>query len=191
MLQPESSYENQQFKSLDLGRQSLQGSVFDHVVFESCHFIESNWQQAQFHDCLFKNCNLSLIQLKGCRLEQVAFKECKIVGLDFYKCEKVFHIAFDKSVLQTCNFADLKLKKTSFAGSKIKEVYFTNTDLSEANFTDTDLIGTVFHQCNLTKADFRHAENYLIDLETNLVKKAQFSLPEAINLLKFFDIVIS
>jgi uncharacterized protein YjbI with pentapeptide repeats len=83
------------------------------------------------------------------------------------------------------------LKGTTFSGSKIREVYFTNTDLSEANFTDTDLMGTVFHQCNLTKSDFRKATSYSIDLQTNTVRKAHFSLPEAIHLLHCFDITIS
>ena len=191
MLNPDSSYEDKIFKSLDLGGKSLKKSVFDDVAFESCHFVESDWSQAQFNGCRLKNCNLSLVNLKGCRLQQVVFEECKIVELDFYKCEKMLHVSFNKSILQTCNFSDLKLKGTSFAGSRIREVYFTNTDLSEANFTDTDLMGTTFHQCNLTKADFRHAKNYCIDLQTNNVKKAQFSFPEAMSLLQSFDIVVS
>ena len=61
----------------------------------------------------------------------------------------------------------------------------------EANLTDTDLLGTTFHQCNLTKSDFRNAKNYMIDLQTNNVKNAQFSLPEAMNLLQSFDIILS
>lgn len=191
MLEAETVYEDEVFKSLDLGGKSLKKSVFDEVTFENCHFVESNWQQAQFNGCRFKNCNLSLIDLTGCRLQQAVFEECKIVGLNFYKCEKILHLSFHKSILQTCNFTDLKLKGTSFAGSKIREVYFTGTDLSEANFTHTDLLGTVFHQCNLTKADFRNAQNYAIDLQTNNAKKAHFSLPEATDLLKCFDITIS
>ncbi len=191
MLHAESTYENKLFKSLDLGGKSLRKSIFEDVVFESCHFVESDWQQTEFSGCRFKNCSLSLINLSGCRLQQVLFEDCKTGGLDFYKCEKMLHVSFSNGILQTCNFTDLKLKKASFAGSKIREVYFTNADLSEANFNDTDLLGTVFHQCNLTKADFRNARNYAIDLQTNNVKKAQFSFPEAMGLLECFDIRIS
>ncbi len=114
-----------------------------------------------------------------------------MVGVDFYKCDKFIHIKFIKSILQTCNFTDLKLKGISFKGSKIREVYFTNTDLQEADFSDADLLGTLFHQCNLTRADFRNAKNYAIDLQANNLKKAKFSFPEAINLLKCLDIEIS
>lgn len=190
MLTPESSYEDKTFSSLDLNGKSLKKSQFEEVFFENCHFIESDWQQAQFTDCRFRNCNLSLVNLKGCRLQQVIFEECKIVGLDFCKCEKFLHVTFRKSILHTCNFTDMKLKGTSFAGSNIREGYFSNTDLSECNFTETDLLGTLFHQCNLTKCDFRQAVNYAIDLRANNGSKAKFSLPEAVNLLKSFDITI-
>ena len=189
MLQPESVYEDKEFKSLSAA--NLKKSTFDNVLFESCQFVGSDWQMTQFAECKFKNCNLSLVNLKGCRLQQVVFEECKIVGLDFYKCEKNLSISFLKSVLQTCNFTDLKLKGTSFFGSKIREVYFTNTDLSLANFMDTDLLGSTFHQCNLEKADFRNAVNYGIDLTCNKVKKARFSLPEAMSLLQFFNLDLS
>jgi fluoroquinolone resistance protein len=189
MLKSDASYEDQTFKSLS--SKSLKKSTFTDIIFESCHFIESDWQQARFIGCRFKNCNLSLVKLHACRLQDIVFEECKIVGLDFFKCEKTLHLSFNKCIMQTCNFTDLKLKGTSFAGSKIKEVYFTHTDLSETNFTDTDLLGTIFHQCNLTKSDFRNAKNYLIDLQTNNAQKAQFSFPEAINLLQSFDITIT
>jgi uncharacterized protein YjbI with pentapeptide repeats len=90
-----------------------------------------------------------------------------------------------------CNFADQKLKGTSFAGSKVKDVHFKNSDLSEVDFRETDLLGTIFHYCNLTKADFRNAINYIIDLHTNTLAKAKFSYPEAMNLLRSYDIEIS
>ena len=82
------------------------------------------------------------------------------------------------------------MKKASLKESKIWNVHFTNTDLYYANFTDTDLLGSRFHRCNLTRADFRDAKNYMVDLSSNIVKKAKFSLPEAVELLKSFDIEI-
>jgi len=44
---------------------------------------------------------------------------------------------------------------------------------------------------NLSKADFREAKNYSIDSQTNTLTKALFLGPEALTLLKFFDIQIS
>lgn len=129
--------------------------------------------------------------MAGCRLQEVCFKECKIVGADFFKCEKnFFSIKATDSFLQYCNFSNLSLKQASFENSALKECHFTDTILTEANFKDSDLSGTVFHNSNLCKANFQGARNYDIDLTANKVKKAKFSLPEALSLLKAFDIEI-
>ena len=81
-------------------------------------------------------------------------------------------------------------KYVFFIGSKLKENYFTNTCLIGADFYDVDLSGTIFHNCDLSKADFSSATQYAIDPQTNKIKKARFSLPEAVGLLRTFDITI-
>ena len=43
---------------------------------------------------------------------------------------------------------------------------------------------------NLSSADFSGAQNYQIDANENTIKKAIFSLPEALSLLSTFDIKI-
>lgn len=82
------------------------------------------------------------------------------------------------------------MKNASFCGSKVKESHFTNTLLNSADFGDVDLSGTVFHNSDLSKADFSRAMNYNVDPMTNKIKKAKFSLPEAVGLLRGFDITI-
>ena len=78
----------------------------------------------------------------------------------------------------------------SFQGSKLSECDFNETLLSEANFKGCDLEGTLFHQCDLKGADFREAVHYSIDPQANLIKKAKFSIPDALSLLKGFDIAL-
>ena len=129
--------------------------------------------------------------MDGCRLQDVYFEDCKIVGVEFFKCERrFFSIKAKSSFLQYCNFADLNMKHASFHGCKLKECFFTDTSLIEADFTDTDLQGTIFHNSDLSKADFCGSKNYEIDLRANKVKKAKFSFPEAIGLLRGFEIEI-
>ena len=82
------------------------------------------------------------------------------------------------------------MKNATFNGSKLKECYFTNTCLTDADFCEVDLSGTIFHNCDLSKADFSSAINYAIDPQTNKIKKAKFSLPEAAGLLRSFEIII-
>lgn len=82
------------------------------------------------------------------------------------------------------------MKNISFKESKVHEAHFNNTKLNGANFENTDLSGTIFHNCDLCKADFSTASRYCIDPQTNKIKKAKFSLPEAVGLLQGFDIII-
>lgn len=82
------------------------------------------------------------------------------------------------------------MKNSSFNGSKLHESHFTNTCLSGAQFLEADLLGTVFHNCDLSKANFSTAIQYAIDPRTNKLKKALFSLPDAVGLLLGFDITI-
>lgn len=185
-------YEEQVIKGVDYKAKNLQRYSFNHVVFEGCDFTQCDLRLAQFSHCKFKSCNLSLANMSGCRLDQVVFEESKLVGVDFYKCEKMFlSLGFKACIMQSCNFSDLKLKSTIFKGSKITDSHFSKNDLSLADFSDSDLLGTNFHQCNLTKANFLGAKNYIIDLDTNVLKKARFAFPEVLNLLKCFDIDIS
>ena len=129
--------------------------------------------------------------LEGCRFQDILFEESKIVGAEFHKCDKTFFsIRLEKSIVMVCNFSELKMKRTSFCGSKVKECYFNDTQLSESDFTKTDLEGTLFHHCDLSKADFRGAVNYSINPQSNVMKKAIFSAPEALALLTFFYIKI-
>ncbi len=70
------------------------------------------------------------------------------------------------------------------------DVDFRETDLAQANFKGTDLADSLFVATDLTEADLSQARNYRIDPSQNIVKKAKFSLPEAMSLLYGLDIVL-
>jgi fluoroquinolone resistance protein len=180
------------FIAQDFSAVSLTGYTFYNCVFERCIFINGMWVDAKFHSCSFKSCNISLVNVKNCLLQDVIFTECKFVGIDFYKVNQIFFsISIIQSNLLNCNFSDLSMKKTSFVGSKLKTCSFKNTQLEGADFSDTDLQDSIFRSCNLSKANFSAAKNYSIDISLNKVKKAQFSYPDCMCLLRYFDIIIN
>lgn len=124
-------------------------------------------------------------------MKKVEFNNCKLVGIDFSKCQKLLvSFNFINSFLQICEFRNLNLKKISFLGSKFKEVQFLNDNLTKVNFANTEFIDTIFNKCDLTKANFVGSKNYLIDPTINIIKKAKFSFPEVLNILKTLDIEI-
>jgi uncharacterized protein YjbI with pentapeptide repeats len=65
-----------------------------------------------------------------------------------------------------------------------------NTNLSEVDFSQSRFKEVYFLDCDLRKADFTDAVGYNINIFTNRVEKAVFSLPEVISLLKPLNIVI-
>ena len=185
------SNEEKIIKSENFSKRNSEGQIFQTCSFISCDFTESILRNTKFCTCVFTNCNLSLPKLDNCRFQDVQFIDCKIVGAEFFKCEKTFFSpSFEKCFLHYCNFSDLNIKNISFKESRIHEGYFNNTILNGANFANADLSGTIFHNCDLCKADFSTASRYHIDPQTNKIKKAKFSLPEAIGLLQSFDIII-
>ncbi len=191
MAEFSSTVEGEVVKSSDFSKKSLEGRLFTSCTFQSCNFSETLLRGAQFASCRFVGCNLSLVKLQGCRFQEAEFIDCKIVGAEFAKCEKTFFSAsFKNCLIHYCNFSDLSMKNATFTGSRVKECHFTNTVLSGADFSGVDLSGTIFHHSDLCKADFSTATQYVIDPQTNKIKKASFSLPEALGLLQGFGVTI-
>jgi uncharacterized protein YjbI with pentapeptide repeats len=193
MLKPikKCSFELQTLKAEDFSDQEFDAPVFLDCVFERCNFTKSRLQKGKITNCIFKNCNLSLVGILGCRLQNVRFLDCKIIGIEFFLCDHTFFsVAFENCIVYGCNFSDLNMKHTSFVKSSLKECHFTNTILAGACFDETNLEGSFFHGCDLSKANFSKALNYMIDPKVNNIEKAKFSLPEAVSLLHGFGIDI-
>jgi uncharacterized protein YjbI with pentapeptide repeats len=134
------------------------------------------------------------VKVPNARFIDTAFKSCKLLGIDWTTAGDTtvsrlfFSVRFNECILNYDVFFGMPLKRTKFIGCEIHEVDFREADLSEAVCTASDFAGSKFRDTNLAKADFRNATNYVIDPTVNVVKKARFSLPEAVSLLKGFDV---
>lgn len=82
----------------------------------------------------------------------------------------------------------MDLRKSLMHNCVAREADFAETNFSEAKLCGTDLTAARFANTNLTKADLRQAKNYSIRPDSNKIKKAKFSLPEAMLLLYGLDI---
>ena len=116
---------------------------------------------------------------------------CKLLGIDFSKCKDfLLSFYFEKTTLDYSTFHKKKIRNTIFKDCAIKEVDFSEADLTASGFLNCDLTRTVFQQTILEKVDFRTANNYSIDLESNRVKNAKFSTFGIIGLLDKYQIII-
>lgn len=171
--------------------ESLSGKFFSGCIFRSCNFSNTDFFETTFEDCEFYECNFSFSGLVHTGFRGVKFHDSKLLSLNFTKCDQfVVDFEFNKCLIQGCGFSDMKLDRVSFINSTISDCDFFNSSLISANFRGSDLGLSNFLNTDLRKANFTNAKNYSISPINNKIEKAVFDLPEAINLLKEFRIVI-
>ncbi len=163
---------------------------FINCTFELIDFSGINLSLSKFIDCTFLKCNLSNLSLKNSTFRDVSFRECKLMGLNWTETQTLSTPNFCKSILDFSVFQSMKLNGAIFSECSLKEIDFYETQLVKANFYKSHLNGTNFSKANLSQADLRSAYDYHIDVKDTTIKKAKFSLPEALDLLRSLDISI-
>ena len=184
-------FEDQQFEKIDFTKTGLKQGEYEYCSFIQCDLSNVDLSEIHFMECEFIGCNLSMVKLLKTGLKTAKFKDCKLLGLHFEQCsEFLFAVEFENCTLNLCSFYKLKLKKTIFTNSSIVEADFAEADLTSAVFDNCDLAKTIFEHTILEKTDFRTSQNYLIDPENNIIKKAKFSYPGVLGLLGKYDIEV-
>jgi uncharacterized protein YjbI with pentapeptide repeats len=185
----EEEYHRKTFEKLSLAEESARGIVFDRCVFRGCEFSSCDFSGSEFSECRFEQCVLSLTKFLNCALKSVTFRNSKLVGIDLTKCSgKFLRLEFFDSLIELCNFSTLPMMRTLFETCTIRDCTFGGTDLTKALFMRCDLAGTIFHGTKLLGTDFTTSRNYAINPVGNAIKGARFALPEAVSLLRAFDI---
>jgi fluoroquinolone resistance protein len=174
-------------------------AVFDGIEFEDCHFRRCRFPSSTFRSCLFVNClfeacDLSLLKVPASRFTSAQFTDCKLIGVDWCEASSLTGLttsmSFQRCVLSYGFFVKLDLTGAQIVECQAHEVDFTGATLQRVSFVKCDLEGAKFLETDLREADFTGAYGYIIDPTRNKVKKARFSLPEAIGLLKAFGVVV-
>ena len=181
-------YCDQTFEALDAKGTKVEGRHFDHCFFHSCRFNEAQLVHCRFVDCQFVNCDLSNAKLTGSAFRSVLFDSCKLLGILWTDAASLHPFCALKSVLDYSSFVGIKLKKCRIESCQVRQADLSGADLSEGFCQGCDFSGSQFLGTNLTKADFRGATHYAISPRDNIVKKARFSLPEAMSLVYGLDI---
>lgn len=100
--------------------------------FINLNWVNKDYQQLTFKNCMISNSNFSSSNLDGLRLEN-----CKI-----YNCN------FEKASIQEGFFEDC--------------VFFDKDSLNGCNFNSADLRRSEFHRCNLSMNHFKRANAFQI-----------------------------
>ncbi|MBJ7449751.1 MAG: pentapeptide repeat-containing protein [Parachlamydiales bacterium] len=184
--------ENQVLTKEDWSKRILKDFEFVDCQFVNCDFTNADFTMATFSNCTMDQCNLSYVKWTTARVMTLTIKSCKCVNNAFYEAiPKFFHLIVEDTLMMTCNFTGMSLIKSKFINCKLMDCFFQEADCKGVTFQGCDLKGSLFFHTNLEKANFKSACNYSISVADNNVKGAQFSYPEAMDLLNGLGIVIS
>lgn len=179
------TFTKENYEGLDIGFQR-----FIDCTFNGCNLSKTTFLECDFQGCTFHNCDMSLMAIRKCSFKKIKLSSSKAIGINWSDAANPFTIECIDSNISYSTFAGKAIKKAVFKGCKVHEVDFTQCNLAEADFSKTDLTDSRFVHCDLSQADFSNAISYNIDLKTNKVKGAIFSMPEAMTLLDSFGIVV-
>ena len=185
-----SEFIGEAFAGGDWSAQEIVGVEFDSCTFRHCVFAKASLSGCRFLDCAFESCDFSLLKVRNARFRDVRFKDCKMIGINWTPIGGALDLAFEHCLLDYSIFTGLDLRRIKLIRCSARETDFSDSNLKEAVCTGTDFQAARFSNTDLSKADLRGADNYQIDPSANRLRKARFSLPEAISLLQGLDIVI-
>jgi fluoroquinolone resistance protein len=183
------------FRDTHLENAELLSSEFHDCVFFHSSFAQSVFRRCRFVNCVFRECDLSLLRVPECRFTSTRFEKCKVMGVnwseaDWPKTGLANPIGFSHCALSHSTFMGLSIPGMEVSDCVALDVDFREADLSRVDFGGTDLSQSLFGKTNLSEADLSRARNYHIDPAQNTLKRARFSLPEAMSLLYSLDIVL-
>ena len=195
LISSHTDYSDQVFNASHLENSQLAASGFYDCTFSHCSFVENIIQGCKFINCVFRECDLSLLQVPESSFSSTRFVDSKVLGVNWAQADWPTTglgkpLEFQQSAISHSTFIGLKLKGIQIKDCVALEVDFREADLSQADFTGTDLSKSLFKDTNLSEADLSRARNYHIDPAQNVLKGTKFSMPEAMALLYSMDIVL-
>jgi fluoroquinolone resistance protein len=187
----EDYYEEESFNDLVQTGGELANIEFINCHFNRCVFTETTIKSCLFRGCVFNGCDLNMIKVPDSVFIETEFKNSKLMAVDWTRAawERVellqagSSLKFSGCALDFSVFIGINLNGVVMEKCMAREVDFSDASLEDANFQGADLEKAVFRNTRLSGANFVGAENYLISAETNMLKGAKFSLPEAMSLL--------
>lgn len=194
LLNQEEFYDTK-FSELKLDALEFRDKRFENCTFIKSSFIETIFHSCKFVECEFKECNLSSTQFKYTSLTDTVFEESKLIGINWTQLKwpninLTSPIKIYQSNISHSSFFELELREIIIEECKAHDVDFRGCDLSNGRFILTDFQNSLFLNSKLYAADFTDAINYSINPQENDIRKGKYSMPDAINLLHYFDIEI-
>ncbi len=188
-------FDGKQFRNLELA-----GEVFSDLSFCDCAFVGCTVEGCRFvncafSDCVFTGCRFTTNKGAASEMRSSVFEGCALSGVDWveWTSDSRYFLPFSSFAgcrLRYNNFVELNLNRFTFSGNDVTDSFFSECRLCSSVFSGCNLSKTEFFRCDLSGAEFGEAVGYRVDIITNKVKGAHFTLPDALGLLRGLDIKI-
>jgi len=193
VITSDSEFLEREFEELSGDKVEILSTDFEDCVFRRCAFPGAIFRACEFTSCTFLQCDLALVRLTNSSFSGCRFEDSKLIGVNWaearWAASKLWRpVHFVRCVLDHSTFLGLDLTDVSFEECVAHDVDFREANLTRALFRGTDLDRSLFAGTDLTEADLSGARNYRIHPAENKIKKAKFSMPEAMSLLEGLDI---
>ena len=179
--------EGKEYKSLPENPQEME---FIDCTFIGVNFSDQSVKNSKFIDCKFNSCNCSGLNVLNTTFRDSQYENSKLMGINWSLANTISNLMILNSQLDFSVFQNLDLSQSVFENSSVREVDFSDSKLVKAKFVECNLAGSIFNGCDLSGADLSSALDYTIDPNFTKLKKAKFSMPEAMSLLRSLDIII-
>ena len=183
-------YRDQVFSNIEFADKKVMSIEFYKCSFENVDFSKTLFNSCRFEECSFLQCNLSLVKVTDTSFIDVEFSNCKMIGIDWTEAIKPLSFAFDACKLNSSIFIEMDIRNTKMTNCEIHDIDFDSANLTKVQLNNSDLKGCKFLNTDLSFADLSGAINYDINPNRNKLKKTKFTLPEALSLMNYFDVII-
>lgn len=183
-------FEGDEFSELNFPVEITGEVEFVECSFKNVDFSHIKINRYRFIDCTFNNCNFNNASVKGAIFRGPKFHNSKLLGIIWTEAQTLTMPEFTACLMDFSVFQKLNLKGAKFIECKLHEGDFYEAQCMKTQWNGSDLLGTNFSAANLGEADFRSAIQYTINVRETDVSKAKFSMPDAMNLLNPFNVII-
>ena len=180
-------YQGETFAGFDPGP-SLKDTEYQDCVFKACRWQGVHLENCSFLGCTFDHCQFSDIHFTFCKMRDAWLEGCAFRGIGWGALQGRGGLGQPIGKAINCSFrynqfVGMALGGFDFSRNQFSECLFDDCKLAEADFNGAGLGRTAFTRCDLQNADFRAAQEYLIDPNQNKLKGARFSFPDVVTLL--------
>lgn len=162
----QSTADGQTFEGINFGliTSYMQDANYTDCLFRECEFHGLHMEHAKFDNSEFVDCRFDLTKLDDASFRNSSFRggdvylgSASMTCIDF-TYSNLANVDLSRAYAPDSLFVECDLGKTNFSGSNLRGANFSRADSRGSDFTSADLRGANFFRADLRGANFTGAD---------------------------------